>query len=110
LAAGLALGKAGQFCKIDGPTITDWQLGSSDATTAEGLQAGTCLSAYSDSSVAAQGHVTTMKVVAGKKNIFQLLCVSEFDDKDGAVTAYAMRWNALVTRLQESLHLPADEK
>jgi hypothetical protein len=110
LAAGLALGKAGQFCKIDGPTITDWQLGSSDATTAEGLQAGTCLSAYSDSAVAAQGHVTTMKVVAGKKNIIQLLCISEFDDKDGAVTAYAMRWNTMVTRLQESLHLPADEK
>jgi hypothetical protein len=51
-----------------------------------------------------------MKVVAGKKNIYQLLCISQFDDKDGAVTAYATRWSAVVTHVQESLHLPEDEK
>jgi hypothetical protein len=110
LASGLALGKAGEFCKIEGPTIQDWQLGSSDASTTDGVQAGTCLSAYNDSSQQAQGKVVTMKVVAGKKNIYQFLCISEFDDKDGAVTAYATRWSDVVTRVQGSLHLPAEEK
>jgi hypothetical protein len=110
LAAGLAQGNAGTFCKIAGPTIQDWQLGSSDASTTDGVQAGTCLSAYSDTSQQAQGKVVTMKVVAGKKNIYQLLCISQFDDKDGAVTAYATRWSDVVTRMQESLHMPAEEK
>lgn len=110
LAAGLALGKAGEFCKIAGDAIHDWQLGSSEASTTDGVQAGTCLSAYNDSSQQARGRVVTMKVVAGKQNIYQLLCISQFDDKDGAVTAYATRWSAVVTRLQESLHLPAEEK
>jgi hypothetical protein len=110
LASGLKLGRAGAFCKNDGATIHDWQLGSSDAATTDGVQAGTCLSAYNDTSAQAQGHVVTMKVVAGKQNIYQLLCISEFDDKDGAVTAYAMHWSPLVTHLQESLHLPAEEK
>ena len=110
LAAGLKLGRAGAFCKNDGPAIHDWQLGSSDASTTDGVQAGTCLSAFSDTSQQAQGNVVTMKVVAGKQNIYQLICISAFDDKDGAVTAYAMHWSPLVTKLQESLHLPAEEK
>ena len=110
LAAGLGLGRAGEFCKIAGDTIQDWQLGNSEISTTDGVQAGTCLAAYTDSSRQAQGHVVTMKVVAGKKNIYQLLCLSEYDDKDGAVTAFATRWSAMVTRLQESFHLPAEEK
>jgi hypothetical protein len=110
LASGLKLGRAGAFCKNDGPAIHDWQLGSSDAATTDGVQAGTCVSAFSDSSQQIQGHVVSMKVVAGKQNIYQLLCISAFDDKDGAVTAYAMHWSPLVTKLQESLHLPAEEK
>ena len=110
LAAGLGLGKAGEFCKIGGATIQDWQLGNSEISTTDGVQAGTCLAAYRDSSQQAQGHVVTMKVVAAKKNIYQLLCISEYDDKDGAVTAFATRWSAMVTRLQESFHLPAEEK
>jgi hypothetical protein len=110
LASGLKLGRAGAFCKNDGPAIHDWQLGSSDASTTDGVQAGTCVSAFSDSSQQIQGHVVSMKVVAGKQNIYQLLCISAFDDKDGAVTAYAMHWSPLVTKLQESLHLPVEEK
>ena len=110
LASGLKLGRAGEFCKNGGAAIHDWQLGNSAASTTDGVQAGTCLSAYSDTSRQAQGQVVTMKVVAGKQNIYQLLCINEFDDKDGAVTAYAMHWSPLVTRIQESLHLPAEEK
>jgi len=110
LAAGLKLGRAGEFCRNSGPAIHDWQLGSSEAATADGVQAGTCLSAYSDASQQAQGRVVTMKVIAGKQNIYQLICISAFDDKDGAVTAYAMHWAPVVTKLQESLHLPVEEK
>jgi hypothetical protein len=110
LVAGLKQKQAGAFCRISGANISDWQLGSSDAGTTDGVDSGTCLAAYSDSSQEAQGRVVTMKIVAGRKSIQQLLCISAFDDKDGAVTAYATRWSSVIAHLQESLHLPADEK
>jgi hypothetical protein len=110
LAAGLAKGGAGEFCKVNRSGISNWQLGSATAAKPGGLPGGTCLSAFTDASQQAQGRVLTMEMVAGKKNFYQLVCINAFDDKDGAVTAYALRWSPIITRVQKSLHLAADEK
>ena len=50
------------------------------------------------------------EVVAAKKNYYQLTCINAFDDQDGAVAAYATRWSPIITRMQKSLQLPAEEK
>lgn len=110
LAASLAKGDMGDFCKVSRPGISNQQGGNPIAGKTDGQPSATCLTAYTDSSQQAQGRVLTMDVVAGKKNFYGLICVNAFDDQDGAVTAYASRWNPLITRMQQSLHLGPDEK
>ena len=100
----------GDFCKVAGAQIHAWQLGSAAADKTDGVPSGHCLSAYTDGGQQAAGKVMTVKMVAGKQNLYQLVCISQFDDQDGAVTAYATRWNDIVNRLQQSLKLPAGEK
>jgi len=110
LAASLTKEAAGKYCKVERPGVSGQQLGSAIAAKTDGLPAATCLSAFTDASQQAQGRVLTMEMVAGKKNFYQLVCVSAFDDRDGAVAAYATRWSPLVSRIQKSLHLAEDEK
>jgi hypothetical protein len=110
LAASLAKDEAGKFCKVERDGVSDFQLGSATASQTDGLPAASCLSAFTDASQQAQGRVLTVAAVAGKKNFYQLICVNAFDDKDGAVAAYALRWNPIVSHIQQSLHLAADEK
>jgi hypothetical protein len=105
-----SLTDAGKFCKVDRPGIRSWQLGSANAGKTDGLPGATCLSAFNDAGQQIPGRVLNMDVVAGKKNFYQLICINAFDDKDGAVTAYAVRWSPIITRVQKSLHLAADEK
>lgn len=110
LEKSLSNDEARKFCKVDRPGVSDFQLGSAIAAKSDGLPGASCLSAFTDSSQQAQGRVLTVEAVAGKKNFYQLVCINAFDDKDGAVAAYAMRWSPIVTRAQKSLHLAADEK
>ncbi len=110
LAASLAKGDMGDFCKVQRPGVSDWQGSEAVAGQTDGRPSATCLSAYSDANQEAAGRVLTMAVVAGKKNFYQLVCINAYDDKDGAVTAYASRWSPIVTRLQKSFHLAAEEK
>jgi hypothetical protein len=110
LVTALGKGDAGNFCKVAGSRVQGWQLGSADSDTTDGMPSGHCLSAYTDAGQQQAGKVMTVKMVAGARNAYQLLCVSAFDDRDGAVTAYATRWNDIVNRMQQSLHLPAAEK
>jgi hypothetical protein len=110
LEASLTKDAAGKFCKVDRPDVSDFQLGGALAAKSDGLPAATCLSAFSDSGQQAKGRVLTVEAVAGKKNFYQLVCINAFDDKDGAVAAYALRWSPIVTRAQKSLRLGADEK
>ena len=110
LLKNLSSDQAGRFCRVDRPGVSRWQLGSSIAGKTDGLPSATCLSAFNDASQQIPGRVLNMDVVAGKKNFYQLVCINVFDDKDGAVTAYATRWSAIITRVQKSLRLAADEK
>jgi hypothetical protein len=110
LLKNLAKDQAGKFCQVDRPKVTRWQLGSAFAGKSDGLPSASCLSAFNDASQQIPGRVLNMDVVAGKKNYYQLVCINAFDDKDGAVTAYAMRWSPIITRVQKSLRLGADEK
>jgi len=110
LEKSLTKDQAGKFCQMDRPGISDFQLGSAIAAKSDGLPAASCLSAFTDPSQQAKGRVLNIEAVAGKKNFYQLVCINAFDDKDGAVAAYALRWSPIVTRAQKSLHLAADEK
>jgi hypothetical protein len=110
LLKNLSKDQAGKFCRVDRPGVSRWQLGSAMVGNSDGLPNATCLSAFNDASQQIPGRVLNMDVVAGKKNFYQLVCINAFDDKDGAVTAYAMRWSAIITRVQKSLRLAADEK
>ena len=110
LLKSLTKDQAGKFCQVERADVSGFQLGSASAADSGGLPSATCLSAFTDASQQAQGRVLTVEAVAGKKNFYQLICVNAFDDKDGAVAAYAMRWSPIVTRVQRSLQLPADEK
>jgi hypothetical protein len=110
LLKSLTKEQAGKFCQVDRPGVSDFQPGAATAAESGGLPGATCLSAFTDASQQAPGRVLTVEAVAGKKNFYQLICVNAFDDKDGAVTAFAMRWSPIVTRVQKSLALPADEK
>jgi len=95
---------------VERPGVSDFQQSNAIAAKSDGLPSATCLSAFTDSSQQAKGRVLTVEAVAGKKNFYQLICINAFDDKDGAVAAYALRWTPIVTRAQKSLHLGADEK
>lgn len=110
LASSLAKGDMGDFCKINQPGVSNQQRGTPIAGQTDGLPSATCLTAHTEAGQEAAGRVLTMHVVAGKKNFYQLVCINAFDDQDGAVTAYASRWSPLITRMQQSFQLAADEK
>jgi hypothetical protein len=110
LAASLAKGDMGDFCKVQGDSISNWQTGEVVPGQTDGAPSAVCLSAFTDQSQQAQGRVMTVEAVAGKKNAYQLICLNAFDDQAGAVTAYATRWSEIITRMQTSLRLAADEK
>jgi hypothetical protein len=110
LLKNLTKEQAGNFCRVDRPGVSQWQLGSAFAGKTDGLPSANCLSAFSDASQQIPGRVLNLDVVAGQKNYYQLVCINAFDDKDGAVTAYATRWGAMITRIQKSLRVAADEK
>jgi hypothetical protein len=110
LASSLAKGDMGDFCKISRPGVSNQQSGSPIAGLTDGMPSATCLTAYTQANEEAAGRVLTMHVVAGKKNFYELVCINAFDDQDGAVTAYASRWSPLITRMQQSFQLAAEEK
>ena len=110
LAASLSKGDMGDFCKVSRPGVSNQQGGDPVAGETEGLPSANCLTAYTEAGQQAAGRVLTMDVVAGKKNFYALMCINAFDDQDGAVTAYASRWSPIISRMQRSFHLPAEEK
>jgi hypothetical protein len=110
LAASLGKGDMGDFCKVQRDGISNLQTGQVVPGQTDGVPSAGCLSAFTDQNQEARGRVLTMDVVAGKKNSYQLICLNAFDDQEGAVTAYATRWSAIITRMQKSLRLAADEK
>ena len=110
LAASLAKGDTGDFCTVARPGTSGQQKGEPIAGQTDGVPSATCLSAYTDESQEIQGRVLTMAVVAAKKNFYRLTCVSAYDDQDGATVAYASRWSPIISRMQKSFKLAADEK
>ena len=106
----LGQGDVERFCEDSGKNISNGELNDSGPMTVDGLPAGQCSAAYTDSEESSPGTVKSVMVVAGRANSYHLICVNRREDRDSAISAFVSTWESQIKHIQQSLRLPASEK
>jgi hypothetical protein len=105
-AAALATDRRTVFCKENGGTVSDVEIGGSTSFDHNGSAAAECTASYTDSAKTLPGRVESQMVIAAPGKAHFLTCISEDEDQDTAEYEWATLWEEVVRHVQKSFHLP----
>jgi len=105
-AAALATERREHFCKENGGTIGNVDIGGSTSFMHNGAQAAECTASYTDSANKLPGRVESKMVIAAPAKVYFLSCTTEDEDQETAEYEWATLWEATVRHIQKSFHQP----
>jgi hypothetical protein len=95
------------LCEKSGPQISNGHILDSEPATTSGLQAGKCVSSYTDGAEAERpGVVQSTMIVASAKSYYNFTCLVADTDQEVAEITWNAYWKDRIIHMQDSLHVP----
>lgn len=85
-------------------------IGGSESTTVDGLPAGDCVASYTNNNSEFHGWVMNPTMIIARKSHFLLTCYYVTDSQDEATAKWVLTWSKVAAHMQQSLHIPKNER